>query len=344
MEYEHKFNELSRFAPELVATEEEIQAVVTANTYPNMTALAQAAERVSRKLGGNVGRRRRDTPGIGGPNQGLSKKGGSSSSSASDGWSGGRRSSSSGGRSGSRQAWTQYSGPQSTASTARAPSRHTGLTCFNCGQVGHIVKDCPSYTQGGNWGQQGQGIIGQNHNQVGVSSSAAGSSSSRAPSSSRGRSCRQSRGQSGRSTTQARVFSMTQQEATPDVITDLVDLDIILGMDWPEKHHASVDCFRKKVTLRSPGQPKVTFRGSVEFSLLVLSLLSQPRSYSKKVVKDDLPGLPPEWEIEFTIELLPGTNPIYQTPYRMAPVELRELKTQLQELVDLGFIRPSVSS
>ncbi|BBH05469.1 cold shock domain protein 1 [Prunus dulcis] len=71
----------------------------------------------------------------------------------------------------------------------------------------------------GNWGQQGQGIIGQNHNQVGVSSSAAGSSSSRAPSSSRGRSCRQSRGQSGRSTTQARVFSMTQQEATPDVIT-----------------------------------------------------------------------------------------------------------------------------
>ncbi|XP_034218951.1 uncharacterized protein LOC117630321 [Prunus dulcis] len=374
MEYEHKFNELSRFAPELVATEEdrcrrfekglwwEIQAVVTANTYPNMRALAQAAERVSRKLGGNVGRRRRDTPGIGGPNQGLSKKGGSSSSSASDGWSGGRRSSSSGGRSGSRQAWTQYSGPQSTASTARAPSRHTGLTCFNCGQVGHIVKDCPSYTQGGgpsqsssltlyfcgqvgnsgNWGQQGQGIIGQNHNQVGVSSSAAGSSSSRAPSSSRGRSCRQSRGQSGRSTTQARVFSMTQQEATPDVITDrvfrncyvqvddawleanliildLVDLDIILGMDWPEKHHASVDCFRKKVTLRSPGQPKVTFRGSVEFSLLVLSLLSQPRSYSKKVVKDDLPGLPPEWEIEFTIELLSGTNPIYQTPYRMAP-------------------------
>ncbi|KAI5338241.1 hypothetical protein L3X38_017512 [Prunus dulcis] len=385
MEYEHKFNELSRFAPELVATEEdrcrrfekglwwEIRAVVTANTYPNMRALAQAAERVSRKLGRNVGRCLRDTPGIGRPSQGPSKRGGSSSSSASGGWSGGGGSSSSSGRSGSRPAWTQYSGPQSTASTARTPSRHTGLTCFNCGQVGHIVKDCPSYTQGGGpsqsssltcyfYGQvghtkrscpiilqndaaiqgteQGQGIMGQNQNQGGVSFSAAGSSSSRAPSSSRGRSGRQSRGQPGRSTTHARVFSMTQHEAyaTPDVITgmipifgylarvlidpgathsfvahnflpyisikptpmtgsfsislptgkvlyadrvfkncfvqvddawleanliplDLMDLDIILGMDWLEKHHASVDCFRKEVTLRTPWQPKVTFRG-----------------------------------------------------------------------------------
>lgn len=61
------------------------------------------------------------------------------------------------------------------------------------------------------------------------------------------------------------------------------------------------------------------------------------------VFPDDLPSLPLKREIEFTIELIPSTNPIYQTPYRMAPVELRELKTQLQELVDLGFIRPSVS-
>ncbi|CAL8084915.1 unnamed protein product [Prunus armeniaca] len=61
------------------------------------------------------------------------------------------------------------------------------------------------------------------------------------------------------------------------------------------------------------------------------------------VFPDDLPVLSPEREIEFTIELLPGTNPIYQIPYRMAPTELRELKTQLQELVDMGFIRPSVS-
>ncbi|KAL4021466.1 hypothetical protein IC575_020267 [Cucumis melo] len=61
------------------------------------------------------------------------------------------------------------------------------------------------------------------------------------------------------------------------------------------------------------------------------------------VFPDDLSGLPPDREIEFTIELLPGTAPISQAPYRMAPSELKELKMQLQELVDKGYIRPSVS-
>ncbi|XP_070672600.1 uncharacterized protein [Malus domestica] len=61
------------------------------------------------------------------------------------------------------------------------------------------------------------------------------------------------------------------------------------------------------------------------------------------VFPDDLPGLPPDQEVEFTIDLLPGTDHISLTPYRMAPTELRELKVQLQELVDKGFIQPSTS-
>ena len=61
------------------------------------------------------------------------------------------------------------------------------------------------------------------------------------------------------------------------------------------------------------------------------------------VFPEDLSGLPPNREIEFSIDLLPGSNPISKAPYRMAPAELRELKTQLQELLDKGFIRPSVS-
>ena len=48
--------------------------------------------------------------------------------------------------------------------------------------------------------------------------------------------------------------------------------------------------------------------------------------------------------MDFTIELVPGTAPISISPYRMVPAELRELKVQLQELLDKGFIRPSVSS
>ena len=57
----------------------------------------------------------------------------------------------------------------------------------------------------------------------------------------------------------------------------------------------------------------------------------------------ELPGLPPEREVEFTIERTPGTHPISVAPYRMAPLELKELKVQLQDLLDKGFIRPSTS-
>ena len=61
------------------------------------------------------------------------------------------------------------------------------------------------------------------------------------------------------------------------------------------------------------------------------------------VFPDDLPGMPPDRDIEFVIELQPGTAPISKRPYRMPPKELAELKIQLQELLDKGFIRPSAS-
>jgi hypothetical protein len=54
-------------------------------------------------------------------------------------------------------------------------------------------------------------------------------------------------------------------------------------------------------------------------------------------------GLPPDRDVEFSIDLIPGTQPIHKAPYRMAPTELRELKEKRQELLDRGFIRPSVS-
>ena len=58
---------------------------------------------------------------------------------------------------------------------------------------------------------------------------------------------------------------------------------------------------------------------------------------------DELPGLPPRRVVDFGIELHPGTSPISRTLHRMAPVELQELRVQLQELLDKGFIRPSTS-
>ena len=61
------------------------------------------------------------------------------------------------------------------------------------------------------------------------------------------------------------------------------------------------------------------------------------------VFSKELLRLSPHREVDFVIELEPGTVPISRAPYRMAPVELKELKVQLQEFLDKGFIRPSVS-
>jgi len=64
-----------------------------------------------------------------------------------------------------------------------------------------------------------------------------------------------------------------------------------------------------------------------------------PNVFPKK-----LPRLPPKQEVKVSIDTFLGVSPIAQQPYRMAPVELNELMTQLQELLDRGFIRPSNSS
>ena len=77
---------------------------------------------------------------------------------------------------------------------------------------------------------------------------------------------------------------------------------------------------------------------------LTFFLLFEPvvRDYPD-VFPEQLLGLPPHREIDFAIKLEPNIVPIFRAPYRMAPTELKELKMQLQELLDKGFIRPSVS-
>ncbi|GJU88947.1 putative reverse transcriptase domain-containing protein [Tanacetum coccineum] len=62
-----------------------------------------------------------------------------------------------------------------------------------------------------------------------------------------------------------------------------------------------------------------------------------------EVFPEDLPGLPPARQVEFQIDLVPGAAPVARAPYRLAPAKMQELSTQLQELSDRGFIRPSSS-
>ncbi|KAL0537464.1 hypothetical protein IC582_026442 [Cucumis melo] len=157
------------------------------------------------------------------------------------------------------------------------------------------------------------------------------------------------------------------------LVLDMQDFDVILGMDWLSANHANIDCFGKEVVFNPPSGASFKFRGvgmvcipkvisAMKASKLLsqgtwgilasvvdirepeVSLSSEPvvREYPD-VFPDELPGLPPPREVDFAIELEPGTAPISRAPYRMAPVELKELKVQLQELLDKGFIRPSVS-
>ena len=92
-------------------------------------------------------------------------------------------------------------------------------------------------------------------------------------------------------------------------------------------------------------------KGCEAFLLLVLdSKRGQVNLKNIPVIKEfpdmsleELPGLPPEREVDLSIEIVEGTTPISRAPYRMIPTELKELNTKLQELLDKGFVRPSVS-
>uniref|UniRef100_A0A2C9W6D4 RNA-directed DNA polymerase n=1 Tax=Manihot esculenta TaxID=3983 RepID=A0A2C9W6D4_MANES len=137
------------------------------------------------------------------------------------------------------------------------------------------------------------------------------------------------------------------------VVLDLTDFDVILGMDWLYAYSATLDCRDKVVSLRDQDGSECVFRGDRRGTprAHVRELESQVREPASipvvrefpDVFPDELPGLPPGRELEFEIELLPGTRPISIPPYRMAPAELKDLKEQLQELVDKGFIRPNTS-
>ncbi|WRX18085.1 hypothetical protein QQP08_010572 [Theobroma cacao] len=165
-----------------------------------------------------------------------------------------------------------------------------------------------------------------------------------------------------------------EEEFMGDLIPlEIRDFDLILGMDWLSTHRAKVDCFKKEMILQSLEGAEVVFMGKrqvlpfcVILALKALKLVpkgylaylahvidisrEEPKlenvpavSEFPDVFPDELPRLPPDRELEFTIDLLPGTAPISIPPYRMAPTELKELKVQLQKLVDKGFIRPNIS-
>ncbi|GJQ90284.1 putative reverse transcriptase domain-containing protein [Tanacetum coccineum] len=161
---------------------------------------------------------------------------------------------------------------------------------------------------------------------------------------------------------------------------ELGSFDVIINMDWMPMYHALIVCDKKVVhipygdeVLKIRGDDcdgrsktklniilctktqKYIHKGCQVYLAQVTSKKTEDQSKEKrlegvpivrefpKVFLEDLPGLPPARQVKFQIDLVPGDAPVARAPYRLAPAELQELSTQLQELSDRGFIRPSSS-
>ncbi|GJU94535.1 putative reverse transcriptase domain-containing protein [Tanacetum coccineum] len=124
--------------------------------------------------------------------------------------------------------------------------------------------------------------------------------------------------------------------------------DVIVGMDWLSQHKAVIVCHEKVVEipvedgriLRVHGERAVGITKALKSAKEdepKLSDISVVREF-EDVFPEDLSGLPPQRQVEFRIDLVPGATPIAKSPYRLAPSEMQELSGQLQELQDKGFI------
>ncbi|XP_021979185.1 uncharacterized protein LOC110875297 [Helianthus annuus] len=132
------------------------------------------------------------------------------------------------------------------------------------------------------------------------------------------------------------------------------EFQVVVGMYWLSQHHAKVVCFRKEIKLKSPSGKHVTIYGEKGGNPIICSLMKDHKLmrrgckvfmiYANETEKelpkigdvpvvcdfedvflDDLPGMPPEREVEFGIKLIPGAKPVAKAPYRLVPSELHEL-------------------
>ncbi|KAK1621010.1 hypothetical protein QYE76_026527 [Lolium multiflorum] len=136
-------------------------------------------------------------------------------------------------------------------------------------------------------------------------------------------------------------------------VLPMKDIDVILGMNWLEENGALIDCANKTVSLKSPDGGRMIYQGNKHTQIeveLKLNSMKEVKLEDIPIVNEfqdvfpkELPGMPPDREIEFTIDLIPGTDPIAKAPYKMGPKELKELKEQLDDLDQKGFIQESIS-
>ena len=138
-------------------------------------------------------------------------------------------------------------------------------------------------------------------------------------------------------------------------------LDVIMGMDWLASNHVVIDCGQHRVVfpdvegleLISSNQAKKEIEAGATCFMIVaqtkkksivekISMIPVVDEYAD-VFPDEILELPPSRDVDSTIDLIPGVGLVSMAPYRMAPVELAELKKQIEDLLEKKFIRPSAS-
>jgi hypothetical protein len=129
-------------------------------------------------------------------------------------------------------------------------------------------------------------------------------------------------------------------------------IDLILGMSWLRKAKAVIHCARRTIELTSPKGQRfevmITLTPSTRPAIYLLygKFVGRHNRVVKEfpvVFQEELPGMPSDKEVEFVIELLPGTAPISKRSYMMSVEQLKEIKKQLIELQEAGCIHPSSS-
>ena len=124
------------------------------------------------------------------------------------------------------------------------------------------------------------------------------------------------------------------------IVLRTVGIDLILGMDWMMQQQVVIQCKEKAVALTTPKGDRISVDVVVQAQPTTTVNQLDDRVNKEDLVvdefpdvfADDLPGMPPDRDIEFIIELLPRTAPIAKYPYRMGVNELEELKKQIKEL------------
>jgi hypothetical protein len=140
------------------------------------------------------------------------------------------------------------------------------------------------------------------------------------------------------------------------IVLESKGIYVIPIMDWLSKHNGLIDCAKKAVRLTPSSAKELEYvvenfvTDKAASNRIMLNHLDAPLTLDIRTVSEypdvfpeELLGMPPDREIEFVIDLVPGTAPIFKRPYRMATNQLAELKELLQELLDKGYICPSAS-